>query len=1546
MKRTLRRLVRITLTLFTLSAVTVAQKPSAGGASQAGQQSGQGTPSAPGGSGSGAGLQGLSYSPDEWPNLRLPDVKGPAFTYKNGRTVVCYRLAPGNSASQPFALVPLTKNEIKGSGFYRPCGDNSEGETDSIGQKTCRQNAQKAEKGKTADTDDGKEPIDPTHWSPCAELREQKDPLLMNQLLVIGVDVSDVGDLGINIDQLKLLNINVTNQQAGALNPSPIRPSFPATTTSGGGTGQGGSPGGSPDSSGKGAWWIPLGQKPPNGSYPQKWQANHPYHPGDVVSDSTGRSFYMANRGFTVGHPSGPTPTDPFPAEPRVDRILDGSVLWQELNNPKSTEQYDKSQFWQHHNQPIQKNNVVCVLKGQNSDNVQQMQLQVQVQLQLRMQLQLKQQLQIQQQLQQQQRQQLQRMQVPGELILANQIALASNDSEVRTEMQDGVANTNAATNSDMPPTCVVAEEQLRSIEQLRQKVMKSGPSAYDDLNVVQTVESFRIVSKLRTVDDVYRSLSEIGDFLKMTLEEELHRLQMDQEGVENATAELSEDQKKADAAQNTASADEKRISTDRKNRDEDQSKKDEAQLKEDSEQLSAARTTVAATENTLKQAQSDLTESRLKLDATREVVKTIISGLVQYSDGQHLRYYRALNNGNSGSVPEDPLSIALIPRAIYLQWPYELPGDVIPTFNVNLVYTPPTPGAPWHGNTFYPAGSVVVSSANSGHYYTALTGGFSDEERREPDLPIDVPPAIEDGSLTWVDAGTSVPSVPPASGASGGVSGQAPSGPGGGQGGGLGGGSAAGKPQQWLPNTHYLLGDVITNPSDGHYFTMTKSSAGLSGPAPAGGSTKDPFSPRTLPATLPDGELVWTLQTTLATPNMPEWIPGHHWLGENFRAGIYFYEMTSSTATTGSSAPDPFKTVNPNDVFPDGGLRWSDCTSKNVPVVIGCTSPNQPDTWKPDTPYGPHAAAMGFNNHRYYVSTGSGRSSPSIPVPVPNPQNPNHLVYDGDIIWFDSGPAVPGAPTWRGNQPYSIGKAVNASSRLYVMVGSAGSNSGASKPIITNSPGQPATVNDGDLLWMDAGTSQPGCTASWISNHPYQLNEKVYSAAGCEQYEMIRFTAGTSGPAPQSPFPPAGAGPSLTKILDGTILWIKSDQPASTDWLPNQSYPKNTTVHPPGNHSQAWIASNTGVSGSIPSQPNFPIVEASLTIEPEAVIEDPGDEIVWKDMGVLRPVGLPMGPLQQWHAGELYPYGTVIFVPGPGDGRYYMATGQSPSGSGRAGQTSPFLNVRAPLPVTWQDSGTTAPASVSSGPPVDQTVSLINLTLPQSHSLSYFNISFGVAVDFKRPPTFNFVSASSYVNNYHGKLPIGYVPAPGAISIPPASTVYGLDNATGCTITVPEIIPSPTPNTNYAYDCPVQTGTGARPVDPVLVLTLYVPPVDAERPMRLPKFNKGFEGIRDYIPAPSFGLSLSNPTTNFFLGASNELFIRNVQAFYGLTLHNIPLTLAPGSSQPIFGGGGTAPTVGTVTKFQKGFFLGVTFNLTGFVQSLFGGGSGGGAAK
>lgn len=106
-----------------LSVSGAAQKGGQGPAA-AGQQSAQASQGAVGGQ----GLQGLSYSPDEWTNLRLPDVKGPNWTFKEGRAVVCYRLVKGNSATPPFILEPISRSEVIGSGFYRPCGDESQGD--------------------------------------------------------------------------------------------------------------------------------------------------------------------------------------------------------------------------------------------------------------------------------------------------------------------------------------------------------------------------------------------------------------------------------------------------------------------------------------------------------------------------------------------------------------------------------------------------------------------------------------------------------------------------------------------------------------------------------------------------------------------------------------------------------------------------------------------------------------------------------------------------------------------------------------------------------------------------------------------------------------------------------------------------------------------------------------------------------------------------------------------------------------------------------------------------------------------------------------------------------------------------------------------------------------------------------------------------------------------------------------------------------------------------------------------------------------------------
>jgi len=81
--------------------------------------------------------------------------------------------------------------------------------------------------------------------------------------------------------------------------------------------------------------------------------------------------------------------------------------------------------------------------------------------------------------------------------------------------------------------------------------------------------------------------------------------------------------------------------------------------------------------------------------------------------------------------------------------------------------------------------------------------------------------------------------------------------------------------------------------------------------------------------------------------------------------------------------------------------------------------------------------------------------------------------------------------------------------------------------------------------------------------------------------------------------------------------------------------------------------------------------------------------------------------------------------------------------------------------------------------------------------------------------------------------------------------------------------------------------------------------------------------------------MSLANPTNNFYLGGTNELFIRNIQVFYGVGWQKVSKQLSPPTSQPLFGGIGSPPSVVTLQGFQRGAFVGVTYNLTGFIQSL-----------
>lgn len=126
------------------------------------------------------------------------------------------------------------------------------------------------------------------------------------------------------------------------------------------------------------------------------------------------------------------------------------------------------------------------------------------------------------------------------------------------------------------------------------------------------------------------------------------------------------------------------------------------------------------------------------------------------------------------------------------------------------------------------------------------------------------------------------------------------------------------------------------------------------------------------------------------------------------------------------------------------------------------------------------------------------------------------------------------------------------------------------------------------------------------------------------------------------------------------------------------------------------------------------------------------------------------------------------------------------------------------------------------------------------------------------------------------------------------------------------------------------QVRTGSNPiVDPVLFLTAYPWPIDAES-------RCGFKCIYKTAPGISVGISLASPASNYYVGGSFEL-LRNMQVVSGYGWQKINKLPNPPVAIPT-----NATSAVTVQTFSGGPFVGITYNILGFVQSLFGGGGGG----
>jgi hypothetical protein len=540
----------------------------------------------------------------------------------------------------------------------------------------------------------------------------------------------------------------------------------------------------------------------------------------------------------------------------------------------------------------------------------------------------------------------------------------------------------------------------------------------------------------------------------------------------------------------------------------------------------------------------------------------------------------------------------------------------------------------------------------------------------------------------------------------------------------------------------------------------------------------------------------------------------------------------TTPTTTLGNG---PYYLIWPNQVPGD--------TIATVNVNAIYTPPMPGEAWAPGTfyPVGSVVIPNAVNGHYYTAKIGGVSAKDQTNAPNFMSGSVAQIV-DGTAIWVDSGNTAPsgtgqggqgaggGIGLWGSATSYNRGQVVldpynghyytNLSGVLLCPPAAAGVTQApcARTGQAPTDPFSLPTLTDGTVTWQYKGSTVPvgQVAAARIAGHAYNHSDWVNGGNG-SFYEAVQLGTGTSS-SDLFVFPTSSSAYSIT---DGGVVWQGTTPVAApSTWHPYSSYNLGDTVI--SANGQYYVATNSGKSGPIPTQPYFSLTSVN-TVTPETD----------------SPVAI----------------------------------------TDKSGKTTKML-------IVWEDSGTTSPASIASGQPSDQTISLLNLQFAQSHSLSYYNLASGVVYSMVHSPTFGFSCNTAS---------------------PPVCT-------------------------------PVRTNN-PRIVDPVLLFTIYPKPWDAESHC---PHQFCLTHLKTNPPGINFGFSLASPTSSFYVGASFEL-LRNFQVVAGYNFAKEP-TLS--SIQPSPATSSSTPT--TVQKYYSAPFFGVTLNISGFIQSLFsaGGGGGGGGAK
>jgi len=525
---------------------------------------------------------------------------------------------------------------------------------------------------------------------------------------------------------------------------------------------------------------------------------------------------------------------------------------------------------------------------------------------------------------------------------------------------------------------------------------------------------------------------------------------------------------------------------------------------------------------------------------------------------------------------------------------------------------------------------------------------------------------------------------------------------------------------------------------------------------------------------------------------------------------------------------------------------------------ILNLNITNQQGTSLNPTPIRPSLAAGTATG-----PTGGSKGKPPQNPPQPKIPEKVYLTWS-NLLTGDTIPTVsvnlvytPVAPAlpFRGKTFYPAGSIVisDADSKTnghYYVARNSGVSSSA--PDFDSSLVKVPSFKDGSgLVWRDEGLVSKvlATPPAWQAKTAYLPGAQVVTNPSNNHYYQAKAPGGKSGDT-APPFQVNG-----TDTPDSGVTWqdmgLVAVYPTPPVWTANVAYAKNAQVTPSPTNGHYYQALSAGVSG--PVSPPFPVDGTDVT---------ESDGIVWVDQGSTLPTGAKP---KAWAKNTPYIVGDVI--QDPSTGHYYSAFQPGISGNKQPDFHVPTPQIVTGDPIAWEDLGTTVPASLTVGVPgSDQTVNLLTYTFPQSHTLSYFNLTSGVV--------FSTIKNRTFANTIAGST-----------SAPPV----------------------------YAA---ISSG---RTIDPILAVTAYVfgKPMDAERPWH----------PSDLKPGLTLGISLPNPTSNYYVGLSSELFIRNLQLFYGASIN---VGTALNNTQLL---GETSPATHQHVYF--GGVVGLTFNISGFIQSL-----------